>query len=51
MMAEEKEIIAMVVPTDKRNAIMDTINKKHGVKTEAGAVILSLGIDRIAKLG
>ncbi|MBE5951181.1 MAG: hypothetical protein E7260_06240 [Lachnospiraceae bacterium] len=51
MMAEEKEIIAMVVPTDKRNAIMDTINKKHGIKTEAGAVILSLGIDRIAKLG
>ena len=51
MIAEEKEIIAMVVPTDKRNAIMDTINKKHGIKTEAGAVILSMGIDRIAKLG
>ena len=51
MIADEKEIIAMVVPTDKRNAIMDTINKKHGIKTEAGAVILSMGIDRIAKLG
>ena len=51
MMAEEKEIIAMVVPNAQRNAIMETINKKHGVKTEAGAVILSLGIDRIAKLG
>ena len=51
MMREEKEIIAMVVPTDKRNAIMETINKKHGLKTEAGAVILSLGIDQIAKLG
>lgn len=47
----EKEIIAMVVPTTMRNTIMETINKKHGLKTEAGAVILSLGIDQIAKLG
>ena len=51
MQEGEKEIIAMVVPTTQRNTIMDTINKKHGLKTEAGAVILSLGIDRIAKLG
>lgn len=51
MQEGEKEIIAMVVPTVQRNTIMDTINKKHGLKTAAGAVILSLGIDRIAKLG
>ena len=51
MMQEEKEIIAMVVPTDLRNTIMETINKKHGLKTEAGAVIFSMGIDQIAKLG
>lgn len=47
----EKEIIAMVTPTSVRNTIMETINKKHGLKTEAGAIILSLGIDEIAKLG
>ncbi len=51
LMQEEKEIIAMVVPTDLRNTIMETINKKHGLKTEAGAVIFSMGIDQIAKLG
>ena len=51
MQEGEKEIIAMVVPTAQRNTIMETINKKHGLKTEAGAVILSLGIDQIAKLG
>lgn len=48
---EEKEIIAMVTPNSLRNAIMETINKKHGLKSEAGAMILSLGIDEIAKLG
>lgn len=47
----EKEIIAMVTPTSLRNAIMETINKKHGLKSDAGAIILSLGIDEIAKLG
>lgn len=46
----EKEIIAMVTPTSLRNTIMETINKKHGLKSEAGAVILSLGIDQMAKL-
>ena len=51
MQEGEKEIIAMVVPTAQRNTIMETINKKHGLKTEAGAVLLSLGIDQIAKLG
>lgn len=47
----EKEIIAMVTPNSSRNAIMETINKKHGLKSEAGAMVLSLGIDEIAKLG
>lgn len=51
MIQEEKEIIAMVVPNGQRNVIMETVNKKHGIKTSAGAVILSLGIDQIAKLG
>jgi len=50
LLQSEKEIIAMVTPTSARNTIMETINKKHGLKSEAGAVILSLGIDQIAKL-
>lgn len=46
----EKEIIAIVTSKEQRNAIMEVINKKHGLKTEAGAVICSLGIDKMVKL-
>ena len=42
MQEGEKEIIAMVVPTTQRNTIMETINKKHGLKTEAGVYRLEV---------
>ena len=47
----EKEIIAIVASGDNRNAIMEMINMKHGLKTEAGGVICSLGIEQIARVG
>ena len=31
--------------------IMEAVNEKHGLATEAAAMICSLGIDQIAKLG
>ena len=46
----EKEIIAIVSAIDRRNAIMEMINKKHGLKTEAGAVVCSVGIDHTVRL-
>ena len=46
----EKEIIAIVTETEKRNAIMEIINKKHGLKGEAGAVVCSVGIDHMVRL-
>ena len=46
----EKEIIAIVAAGDKRNAIMEMINKKHGLKTAAGAVVCSVGIDHMVRL-
>lgn len=46
----EKEIIAIVAGADKRNAIMEMVNKKHGLKTEAGAVVYSVGIDHSVRL-
>lgn len=46
----EKEIIAIVTSKEQRNAIMEVVNRKHGLKTEAGAVICSLGIDKMVKL-
>lgn len=45
----EKEIIAIVASTEKRNTIMETINRKHGLDTEAGAMICSLGIDHMLR--
>lgn len=45
----EKEIIAIVAAGDRRNAIMEMVNKKHGLKTEAGAVVCSVGIDHLVR--
>lgn len=47
----EKEIIVIVASTETRNAIMETVNRKHGLKTEAGAMICSVGIDQMVRLG
>lgn len=47
---EEKEIIAIVTIPEHRNPIMEMINKKHGLQTEAGAMLCSMNIDTIAKL-
>lgn len=46
----EKEIIVIVSSGEKRNAIMEMVNKKHGLKTEAGAVVCSVGIDHSVRL-
>lgn len=47
----EKEIIAIVAPTELRAPIMEAVNSRHGLQTEAGALVLSLGIDRLVHLG
>lgn len=46
----EKEIIAIVAASERRNAIMEMVNKMHGLKTEAGAVVCSMGIDHTVRL-
>lgn len=46
---EEKEIVLIVAAGDTRNAIMETVNKKHGLRTPAGAVILSLPLDHVVR--
>ncbi len=45
----EKEIIAIVASAENRNTIMETINRKHGLDTEAGAMICSLAIDQMLR--
>lgn len=47
----EREIVAIVVPTEKRNGLMDAVNAAHGLKSEAQAMLCSLPIDRIVRLG
>lgn len=48
---EEKEIILIVVPREIRNSVMEAVNAHHGLQSEAGAAICSLGVERIAHLG
>ena len=45
----EKEIIAIVAAGELRNAIMEMINKKHGLKTEAAAMVCSVGLEHYVK--
>ena len=48
---QEKEIIAIISPADKRNGIMEAINSNHGMKTEARGTVLSIGIEDMVRLG
>lgn len=47
----EKEIIAIVAPRDIRNDIMESINREHGLQSDAGAMVCALGIDQLVHLG
>ena len=46
----EKEIIAIIVPNDLRNKIMDAVNEKHGLKTEAQAIVCRMKVDHFAPI-
>ena len=48
---QEKELIFIVVPTELRNGIMDVIAKNHGLRTEAGAMVTSIGVEQLVHLG
>ncbi|MBQ2925073.1 MAG: hypothetical protein IJE57_05800 [Anaerotignum sp.] len=48
---QEKEIIAIVSPADKRKEIMEAVNSNHGMKTEARGTVLSIGIEDMVRLG
>lgn len=47
---EQKELLLIVASEETRSAIMETVNKKHGLSTPAGAVILSLPLDHVVRL-
>lgn len=47
---QEKEVIAIVAAGERRKAIMEAVNEKHGLTSQAGAMLCSLGIDQMARL-
>lgn len=47
----EKELIAIVTSAERRNTIMETIQLKHGRESGAGAVICSIGLEQMERLG
>ena len=47
----EKEVVAIVVPTELRRPIMDAVNAEHGLRREAQTVLCSLPIEEIVRLG
>lgn len=46
----EKEIIMILSGNPNRNLIMESINKEHGVNTEAGAMICSMAVEQVVRL-
>ena len=49
-MTREKEILMIIVPNGIRNAVMESVNKAHGLRSEAEAFICALGVDRFVRL-
>ena len=47
---DEQEIVAIVVPKDKKTDIMTAISSQHGIDTPAHAVAFSLPVDAIMGL-
>lgn len=47
---EEREIVAIVVPNEIRNAVMEAVNTAHGLKSEAQGMLCSMGVDHLVRL-
>ena len=46
----EREILLIMAHADKRNAIMESVNGENGIRSKAGAIVMALGVDELAKL-
>ena len=47
----EKEIVAIVSSAERRKMIMEAVNKMHGMNTAAGAMVCSVAVDQMQRLG
>lgn len=46
----EREIVAIVVPNEIRNQVMEAINLEHGLKSDSQSMICSVPIDQMVRL-
>ena len=49
-LAEEREMIFMVVPTGQKNPVMQSIMAKAGMESKAQSLVFSLALDSVAGL-
>ena len=47
---EDREILAILVPTEHRGAIMEAVNSEHGLHSEAQTILCSLPVDDVVRL-
>lgn len=47
---QERDILAILAPSENRNAIMEAVNEKCGVSSNANGFVFSLAVEDIAKL-
>ena len=47
----EKEMIFIVVPREIRAAVMESINREHGLQSEAGAMVTAIAVEQLVHLG
>lgn len=47
---EEREIVAIVVPTEIRNDVMEAVNAKHGLKSKSEGMLCSMAVDHMIHL-
>ena len=50
-LTEEKEIVLIVVPSELRRPLMDTLNAQHGLRTPSQSILCALPIEQIVRLG
>lgn len=46
----EREILIIVVPTQIRNAVMESVNVEHSLRSQSEAVVCSLAIEQFVRL-
>lgn len=49
-LSEEREIVAIVVPNEIRNSVMEAVNEKHGLRSDSQGMLCSLAVDHMVRL-